>query len=598
MAETYTRKYGYDFPKSWPANQIELYSWKHWREMRNASLHTNVEEHLYDACRMLFTAEQLVMHPWFEIQAHSWTYDTFAIWWGCAGSGKSHSLGLFTLLDFITDPDCTYAMLASTTKETLLRRSFASVVQYLQYLRANRTINVPFKYMPSKYAVVPSGASEDDFYGLKHMIVGVAVAAGTTQEAEANLRGVHTTYVRAVFDELSEMKPAAMESRHNLSQCVDFKLCGACNPGSIYDEAGKFSVPKARDGWASVDDNTDSWDSIYGRVYRFDARKSPGLKDPVKYPFLPTAVTIDRILASNNYNDDAPAVWSMLRAFPPPQGAERTILTETMVKSYGLMDTVFFRDGYTKVAAIDAAFTADGDNCIYQLAKVGYSVDGVLTIQYDRTDTLKILASDPRPVLEQIVDWGAQCITEDDVKLEHVAVDDSGTQSVADALAMRLGNRLQRFNYSNRPPDIPVSVTNPTLASKKYRNVATWLYYLVKEYAERRQIKGLPHEAARQMCLRRVGTKQQPHMIESKKEHKKRLKGRSPDEGDVCAMVAGIARLVLGIAPGATEWTPGGAQPPPVSTTDMQRIEALNNLESVYSEEDAFSVDSDMRSVV
>ena len=585
VAKDFYEMYGRKWPTAMMAHQVELTLWKKHKELvGQADLLNPVEEHLYKAIEALFTKSQFTPHPWWEIQAHSWTYDTFALWWGAAGSGKSHSLGLLVLLDFLAAPECTYSLLASTSKEMLARRSFAFVVKYLSYLKTNRQFEVPFKFVPSKMVVIPESADEEEISNLQHMIVGVAVQQGTESEARANLQGVHTRYVRAVFDELSGMRSAAMESRHNLSQCFDFRLFGACNPESIYDEAGKYSTPLA--GWNSVSLDSLEWETPWGKVYRFDGLRSPGIKEPEKYPFLPTQKYVDNILKANNGNMDAPAIWTFLRAFPPPQGTERTVLTEGMVKAYNMLEPITFRDSYIKVAALDPAFTADGDDCKLLIGRVGMSTQGVMTLLYDREYNIDIRASDPRPVTEQITTRVVEILKEEDVSDEYVAVDDSGTQSVADALAMKYGNRLVRFNYAGKPPDLPVSISNPELASKKYKNIVTWCYYTVKEYGERGQIKGLPRAAAEEMCKRRVGTKQQPHQLESKKEHKKRLGGRSPDSGDCCAMMAGLCRLKIGLVPGATVWNPGGQQDPAIlAPEDTNHIRELNNLQSTYSSE-------------
>ena len=577
---------GLDWDPEVSMAQRHLHLWKRWREYKGAAdLLNPVEEHLYEACKLLFTKDQLTIHPWFETMAHSWTHDAFSIFWGCAGSGKSHALGLFVLLDFITDPDCTFTLLASTSKDMLAVRSFASVVDNLTFLKKNRQFHVPFKFAATKFMIVPEASTDEDLGNLKHVIKGVAVQDGSAIEARQNLQGVHTRYVRAVFDELAGMRPAAMDSRMNLSQCFDFKLMGACNPESIYDEAGKYSEPKA--GWASVSEKTRQWETPWGMCYRFDGLESPGIKEPEKYPFLPGQKYIDDIVKANRGNWDAPAIWTMLRAFPPPQMADRTILTEAQVRAYNMLEPVPFKTGYTKVAVLDPAFTSGGDDCVLVTAKIGFSVQGILTIVFDHVHYLAIKASDPTPVTTQIVNQAVKILQDEGVTAEHFGCDDSGTQSVADAMAERIGRDLVRFNYSMKPPDLPVSVSNATLASKKYKNVITWLYFTVMEYAERGQIRGLPRSAAEQMCKRKLGTKQQPHMLQSKAEHKKLLKGKSPDEGDACAMIAGIARMTLGIAPGATEWAPGGVTPASAMPATPESIARYNNMETDYSSENS-----------
>jgi hypothetical protein len=574
---------GLDWPVDIPEHQRHLLLWKFYKEApyKHAELLNPISEHVLEACKLLFTEDQLVIHPWFETQAYSWTYDDFAIWWGSAGSGKSHSLGLFTLLDYITSPDDTFALLCSTTKEMLAMRSFASVVQYLHYLKANRKLVVPFKAIAQPMCVVPEAG--EDIAMVKCKILGVAVQMGTTEQARSNLQGVHCRNVRLILDELSALRPAAIEARNNLAQCPNFKLIGACNPESVYDLAGAYSVPKG--GWASVGLDSDSWETSRGKVWRFDGLKSPGLADPVKYSFLPTRASIDRIIQENNGNEDAPAVWTFVRAFPPPQGLDRTVLTEAMVLAYGMQDTTMWKESYVRVAGFDPAFTNGGDLPALVFGKVGLDIRGILTICFDRLEYLKIEASSKRPVLEQLVDQLVDLLQVEGVTIDHLGIDDSGTQSVADALEMKLGLGVYRCNFSRKPPELAVSMSNPAPASERYRDTVSWMYYLMGEYAQRAQIRGLPEEAANQLCRRRVKAKLRPLQIESKDDMKKRIHGRSPDAADACVIVAALARERLGVMPGAAEWAPMGVTPTAAEGISMDWLgaaQSFNNLGTTY----------------
>lgn len=581
LRDTYVRWRGLDWDPGIPIHQRHLILWKKWREFPQADFLNPKHEHCLEACRLLFTKEQLDINPWFERSCKAWTEETFLIEWGCAGSGKSLSVGLFTLLDYLTDPDATFALLASTTKDMLQRRSFASVVKYLQYLKTNRKFHVPFKSLTQPLCVLPESAG--DASDAQCVILGVAVQQGTTEQARQNLQGVHTRYVRLILDELTGLRPAAMDARQNLAQCFDFKLVGMCNPESLYDQAGLYSVPIG--GWTSITDDSEEWQTEYGKVIRFDAFKSPGIKEPLRYPYLPTQASIDRILKENRGNVDAPGVWTFLKAMVPPQSAERTVLTPAMIKTYNMQDRTVWKEMYRKLAGLDPAFTSGGDAPTLKTAMLGYDQRGVLTLCYDKTFTLKIEASSPVPVLKQLVDQTLRILDAEDIPLGHLGVDDSGTQSVADALEMIRGVGLYRCNFGSKPPDVPVSVVSSTSAQEKYRDMVTWMYFLVSEFGQFGQIRGLDDEAARQFCLRRVREKQKPLQLETKYDAKKRTK-RSPDDADACAIVAAVARMVLGVAPGATEWqSQAGAPPasgPVTSYLSPDLLKTYNNLSTTY----------------
>lgn len=583
MAQAYKRLYGLDFPVEMPEHYIELLLWKKWREepYKHGKLLNPISEHVLRAIRLLFDKRQVTIHPWLETQAYSWTYDNFAIWWGAAGTGKSQSLGLFTLLDFITDPQDTFSLLASTTKDMLLLRSYASVTQHLGYLKQNKSLYVPFKYVAQQVSVVPEGLTEEESLSLKCRIKGVAVQQGTEQEARSNLQGVHVKYVRLILDELEGMRSAAMEARHNLAQCEDFKLIGACNPESWNGLAGKFSIPK--EGMNSVNLDSTEWETQWGRVYRFDAYKSPGIEKQQEYPFLPNSATISRIIQANAGNEDAPAVWTFLRAFPPPQGAERTVITPQMVETYRMRDPVEWKDRYDVIAALDPAFTSEGDNAVLVFAKVGMNVQGTMVICFYRKEMLKIEASSKVPIVQQIVEQVRELCNEEGVSLDNIGFDDSGNQSVADAYEMLVGQGgVYRVNFAMRAPDTPVSAVNPMPSSQRYKNMVTWLYYSVLEFAQRGQIRGLFDEACDQFCNRRLGHKQKPLTLESKKDYKRRLNVGSPDEADACAIAVGLARERLGLMPGSSDVFPQGMAFPVAEYNNTVLAKKLNNLSSSY----------------
>ena len=581
------RRYGLDWDENIPEHQIDLILWKKFRERpySRAQLLNPISEHFLRACRALFTPEQLVIHPWFETMAWSYTMHRRSAFLGAASSGKSHFVGIAFLLDYLADPANTYCCLVSTTKEMLLLRSFASCVEYLGYLRSNGLFHCPFKYVAQKTAIVPESIGEGEIGSYKAMIKGVAIREGSSEDAKASIMGVHLPYVRTAADEYENMSDRARafeEAQSNLEVCRDYKCLYCFNPQGIYMPGSALCAPES--GWGSLDPDTSlSLDAQAGlHVERFDGHRSPALQNPEKFTFLPSEKTLKDILVRNHGNPDSPSYWSMARAFPPPHSTERTVFTEQMVKSYNMMDTVVWKSDFKKAGALDPAFTSGGDGCVLVTAKIGLTRDGLMAICFDKLFYLKILASDKRPVLEQIQEQAVALMDSEDIRIENFGCDDSGTQSVADAIAMKRGGNIYRSNFASKPPELPVSVSNDMMADKKYRNHATWMYYTAAEYAQRGQIKGLFPMAADQFCKRRVLEKQLPLQIESKKDFKKRAK-RSPDEADACAILIALCRERLGLMPGATEFEPAGDQTPFVPTEDPWYVRKLNNLRSDYS---------------
>ena len=205
-------------------------------------------------------------------------------------------------------------------------------------------------------------------------------------------------------------------------------------------------------------------------------------------------------------------------------------------------------------------------------------------LKYDGVRYLKIEASSEMPVLEQLSTQLQEILDEEEIPNNMVGVDDSGTQSVADMLEIRRGTGVYRCNFGARAPELAVSVANDAPAHTRYRNMVTWMYFLLYEYGQRRQIRGLPDDAAQQFCMRRVLPKHKPLTLESKSDFKSRIHGRSPDEADACAICAGLARDRLGFIPGTSEWTPGGQVLSAVAGMEFDAMaRRYNNFMSDYS---------------
>lgn len=575
-------KYGLDWPADINDAFIELVCAKKWREFPYNKVITDPAAHLLRASRMLFTESEFVISPWTEQHAEDWCKETFCITWGCASSGKSNDYGCFALLDWLTDPFDTVTIMASTTLGMLELRSLESTIRYFKILKKHPTLSFPGKYVPVKHVILNEDDAEMSATP-KASIKGVAVKQGNSDKARSDLQGAHLPYVRLILDEMSQMPEAAEQARYNLSiGAKDFRFFGLCNPDSVYDLAGRFSTPEA--GWDSVTENDIYWKTQWGAVRHHNGFDSPAITEPggaQKYKFLIDQAQIDERLKENHGNDDHPLIWTMIRGWPPPQGATKTVLTETMIQAFRMHDGIIWERDYIVVAGFDPAFTSDGDDPILQIAHLGMSREGVLTLLFTATEVLKIEASKKdRPVVFQLADQLKELRYKYGFAWENLAVDDSGTQSVADVIDAENNCQVFRVNFARKASDMPVSTRNDAPAKELYKNKITEYYFAMVEYAQFGQIKGLPQDAARQFCARRIVEKKRPFMLESKKDAKTRMQ-RSPDHADACAILVGLCREKLGVLAGESKAMPGGASAPAGGMTDRQAM-SYNNLEESY----------------
>lgn len=546
-------KYGLDFPLDVADPFIDLLIAKCWREEPFKSCDRDAPgEHMLRAIRALFSPSVWCISPWVEEHAHAWCDEKFLGVIGCAASGKSWDFGGFALLDWLTHPDTTVTIMASTSKIALADRTFASAIKLFKELKQHRTFDAPGHIAKTAMAIM---LGDDDGLDLtnsdKTALRGVALAQGTAEEARGSLQGRHAPYVRLIGDELAAMKDplarALVDARTNLSIGAekDFKFVFLANPEKTTDVCGRLAEPI--DGWASVDENTPRWRARAGLVIHHNGFDSPAITDPDgprKYPFLIRQEQIDERLAEEGGNADAAAIWVMIKGFPCPQGDAMSVLTEIDINNFGLRDPAVFDtrgEGLVRVAALDPAFTSDGDTAAFRTAEVGYDSEGRFVLNLKPVEALPIAASSKEPAAYQVVRQTIARCKALDIPISHLAVDDSGTQSVAAIIFKESGVSPVSCNFS-------ASADDKLLA----RNQVTECWLTIQKLARHYQLKGLDTTTGAQFCTRRFKNVKRPLMLESKAEYKKRTNSKSPDFADATAMLTLVARRVAGLYPGMT----------------------------------------------
>lgn len=544
------RKYGLDWPRDIEDTFIDLILAKKW--MFKPYSQGNIldpGEHLLRAIRALFTREQWTISPWTEEHAHAWATEDFIAILGGAACSKSSDIGGFCVLDWITDPQDTYIALASTSVPMLKLRSFESVTRYFRILKNHQGFTIPGKESMSQTAIIND--ADDSDATAKASIRGVALSDGDEAKAVARLAGAHLPWVTIVLDEGSALPEAAAKARFNAAAgSKRFRFVTLANPVSVFDEATKFCEPL--DGWGSVTELTERWRSKFGLVLHHNGFLSPAITEEdgaEKYPYLINRKHIDRMLSEVGGNEDDPMIWRMAKGFPAPQGLESTVLTSTDLTTFNAHAEPIWAPGteITEVAGLDPAFTSDGDGCILQRAKVGRTVEGVLTIAFYDPDVLTLSASAARPAAYQVSDQVRSIAAATNLPIANLDIDDSGTQSVADVVEVESGHRPMRRNFGARPTDAPTSAGDP---KSRYANLVTEIWHRVAALVRENQVRAFPKKAAAQFCSRRYRKDHTPLALESKANYKKRWSGqRSPDEADALALCVMAAVRVASLAP-------------------------------------------------
>jgi hypothetical protein len=491
------------------------------------------------AIRALFPPEVWAISPWTEEHAHGWCDELSLGIIGAAASSKSWDIGGLALLDWLTSPDNTVTIMASTSKLALADRTFASSIKLFKHLKHHPTFSIPGKIAKTVMAIMlGDDDSEDMSTSDKTALRGVALAQGTADEARGSLQGRHAPYVRLVADELAAMKPnisaAVVDARTNLSIGAekDFKFVYLANPETRNDTCGKFAEPIG--GWDSVDENTPSWRTLSGLVIHHNGFFSPAVLDPdgpAKYPFLIRKDQIDAILRGENGNTQAAKVWTMIKGFPRPMGAANTVLTQADIETFKPCEDKRFMPNtpMLRLAAFDPAFSSSGDGAAWITGELGTGEGGGILLRMSPVELLPIDSSSKEPASYQCVRMCVERCRQLGIAFNNIAIDDSGTQSVADIWLRETGQPPVRYNYASKSSD-----------PQEYSNLVTEMWYKVQEWVRSGGVSGLGDAATTQFCSR-VFKKLKPKQLEPKPEYKTRTSSKSPDQADATAMLVMLA---------------------------------------------------------
>lgn len=509
---------------------------------------------------------------------------------GCVPTHNSNDAGLLALVDWSVDPNETSTRMASTSVDSLFQRNFEATIRYHRILRG-KNIGFPGTFIKTAKAIV---LSEEEYSkaSTKMGLWGIAVREGPLAEAVARIRGSHAPYVRFVCDELSQMQPAVVAPELLINMSVgakSFKFIGLTNIDALDDLAGKHSVPAAKGGWASVGPDVEFWRTARGVVRRHDGFKSPAIEEPdgdKKYPFLLNRKRLDELIVAEGGNEDAPAIWRMVRAWPPAVDSYPVPVTATETVRWKMRpDSREIKPRWagkpTPMAALDPGY--GGDKASLQLAWAGFLADGGAAIVFEDTPRIvPVKASDPLPVVYQIARYCIPILNMAGVKGEHLAIDDSGPQSVADVFSLEWSRSVARVSFGSRATEFPVSAHKPDLACDTYSNLATEIVFLFREFGQYGQLWNVPYPVLEQLTSRQVDRVGGKLRLASKELYKKQTGRGSPDELDAAAMCLYIARHRVGLVPGSSEINVGGPvsdlAPGGPSWTNPDVVKKMNNL--------------------
>lgn len=544
----YTHKYGLmttDRPLT--PLQVEMHCFKTGRTSENGGMGKYL--HFRNVAQMLLPDR--VWHEWSEDRFRRLCDDDYAIkigntvqrhvtWAGAAAAGKTFDAAFWCVLWWMVAPHESIACLTSTTAAMVRKRIWQPIQTLFHTLSKHGNVG----HLVDSKTMLQCSRGDD-----KHAIFAKAVGGGETTAAAGDIQGMHAPRILIVLDEAAEVKeaiPLAMENM--IKGCADFTAIYIGNPKSRTDVLGRNMEPK--DGWNSVNVDTEEWRTKKGVCQRFDGFKSPNVKaKKTIFPFLFTWEDYQFALKSDEQN--TVAFWMFTRGFPPPDGVVNSVISEAMIETKGARGKHTFISQKRVIAALDPAF--GGDKCILRLADFGdvRTDDGgsMLGITLTKRFEIECDATDKRPKETQIAEKVIRILDEHNVGLDAFGMDGTGTGRGIHAAMYHWSTDILVVEFGGAPSELPASESDPRPCNEVYDRKVTELWFSEARFVESTQLNGFDDQLIRELCARQYVIKSKKLSVETKEDYKARV-GHSPDDADAVAVLVQVARK-LGATPAA-----------------------------------------------
>lgn len=553
--EQKNQRYGLSFSPKWSRLDQELYCFRIAHPVEKGGL--GQAEHFWKIVEMIWGPANVVgnrtkifvRNPWSEDMIEELCRNKYAAFGGGGGTTKSETAGLWLIVKYLANARKILGGVLSTSIPAAKRRIWGSMTDLVNAVPA-----LPLKVYAALNVIryiSPTFVASD-----KASLAVIAAERSKEKEAVGKLIGMHNEEVIIVGDELSEFTDAILEYAlpgGNLCTNPNWQFIGLSNPPGYFDPFAKLWKPK--NGWGSINVESYKWETEHGIGMHFDAMKSPNiLAGRTIYPFLPTAEQIEAARKAEG-GENSLRFWRMIRGFPAPVGSEDLIYTQPdIVNNEGEIPvTAWDERPIVGCAALDPGFTNGGDKSIMTVGTVGYTTEGLLTLNYEEQIELveDVTLLDKENRSEQICRRFKEECEKRNILVQNTACDATGAgDPFCDVMDIVWGRGMLRVKFGGGASDRPVSFTDTTPANERYYDRVTEIWYSGKEYLMAGQLKGIPTQMAVEMCLRNYGTTGVDKLIyaESKKLMKKRIQ-RSPDYADSGFILLDLARQRLGFAP-------------------------------------------------
>lgn len=510
------------------------------------------------------STRKVIWNDWTERMLKAMIYNKYVGLAGAGSSGKSDAAALFCLVEFFSAPTLTLCLLLSTTLTGAKKRVWKSVEELWNAAEAQwieKGMQPIGKLVNSRNMLM--GMDKNGKWTETTGLCLIAADKDNEKEAAKKLKGLKPPSsggrLRMVADEFSDLGDSILTAMiGNLNTTSGFKGIGMSNPGSKLTPFARFVKPKA--GWSSLKLGMQEWETEYGVCLSFDSYYSPRMLTPeleqedgthALYDWMPSAQSIEQ--AKSAMGEDSVEFWAQFRGMFCPVGAERTVWSEAeLVEAMEPVDENDWDPGVQRVriCALDPAFVTGGDRAVMMWGECG-RVRGRKVMNILGWEVVQETSGDAddndgdndaavQTVSENVIDTFRSKAREVHALPNRCGFDATGGGVVfGQWLWTKWSQSVRAVNFGGAPVERRAD-SQQDHEIYAYRVDQLWVQ--PKALVRRRQIFGIPYEAAEELCMRKFDPKHNGSKIrvESKKDMKKRT-GKSPDVADTFVTLVEVA---------------------------------------------------------
>lgn len=290
---------------------------------------------------------------------------------GAASMGKSYSVGVWMMLDWLRDPEFTNIQVVGPSEGHLERNLFSHLVK----LHRGASLPLPGDIRRLEISIDPKKKDSGIF--------GIVVPIG--KKAAGRLQGVKVvprpkphpqlgalSRLRVVLEEAENIPVGIWDDITNILSNTNgverFKVVAPFNPKDPNSQCAIRCEPG--DGWGSVDiDTSEIWKSKRGwNVVRLDAYKSENVVQGREIFFgMQTKEGLETLIR-NAGGANTPGYYTMARGWYPPQGVDLAVIPQHLMND--IFGEYLFVETPQPIGGLDVALEG-GDNAIFVLGRFG-----------------------------------------------------------------------------------------------------------------------------------------------------------------------------------------------------------------------------------